>query len=940
MKKIVTLLSIVVFIIVLLNLYFYMNSYNRQLNAIESNASHDSKTLGNIIENTVRDLEQEIKYSFSLIDIDRMFSNSTEKNLTEKKIRYFLFKYNELIFEIKFINSTGKSYSQRKDLKNYFYSRYDTLRSEPLSPKFIERFDSELKKYVIVEPFTANGEVKGNVIFTLDFSKFLKNIFEGYYTTEIFYQSVINSKGDIVFSNIEGGKVLSEIEYIKNEILQGFQGNLYHELISADSKPKVFTSYYPIKVLDENLAVLNTVQYKNIIFSSNVDLILVGSVTFIILLVMLIIFIFLFNQNKKEQAVLRDINTELENKEQQIRLSNKMLISILDGTDALICVTDINTDEILFLNKYAKEFFNLKNILGRKYTEVFPVKPGNALEYYSITKIIEEDGSPKGVYSWEFKSLVHNRWFAASEQAMQWFDGRTVRIELAFDITNRKQAEIEMQIAREEAELASKAKSEFLANMSHEIRTPLNAVLGFAELLKENLVGNEKYENYTTGILTSGKNLLSLINDILDLSKIEAGKMELVFEPVNPYVIIADIKQIFYIKTKEKNLEFNIYVDPKLPKSILMDETRLRQVLFNLVGNAVKFTSKGGIKVSAYSISKDSLGSSVDIIFEVEDSGIGITKNQTDLIFEEFRQQEGQSTRKYGGTGLGLAITKRLVEMMNGTIKVKSELGKGSTFSIIFRDIAVSSVEYVESELLKDEEMKKIKFEKITVLMVEDIESNRILLREHLNYYNFNIIEAENGEEGVLEARNSKPDLILMDIQMPVLDGFQASKLIKESPGLEHTPIIAITAFGFKEDEKKYGKNFNGYLRKPLSKTNLTIELMKHIKYEKAEILDGEKEKKNHAVSFNEAIEIPMEMKSILKEKFLPKLKLLLEGLLIEDVMEFSDELIEFAKKNECEELVLYGNSLRAAADEMRITQMNSLLNSFEKIVETSIVKG
>jgi len=932
MKKIITLLSIVVFIIVVLNVYFYLNSYNRQLKAIEINAEHDSKTIGAVMENTIRDLEQEIKYSFSLIDIDRIFSNSSEKNLTEKKIRYFLFKYNELVFEVKFINSNGKSYSQRKDVKNYFYSKYDTIRREPLSTKSIERYESEMKKYVIVEPYSENGEVKGNIIFTLDLNKFLKNIFEEYYTAGLFYQSVINSEGEIVFSNIEEGMMLSDIEYIKNELQQGYQGKLYHELLNSDSKSKIFTSYYPVKILDENLAVLNSVLYRNIIFSSSADLILVGSLTFVILLVMLIIFIFLFNQNKREQAILRNINAELEKKEEQIRLSNKMLISILDGTDALICVTDIDTDEILFLNKYAREFFNLKNIIGRNYNEVFPVKPENVLQKYSKDKIINEDGSYRGVYSWEFMSVANKRWFAASEQAIEWFDGRTVRIELAFDITKRKQAEIQMQLAREEAELASKAKSEFLANMSHEIRTPLNAVLGFAELLKENLTGNEKYENYITGILTSGKNLLSLINDILDLSKIEAGKMELLYEPVNPYAVISDIKQIFYIKTKEKNLYFDIYVDPKLPKSILMDETRLRQVLFNLVGNAVKFTSKGGIKVSAHSISKDSIGSSVDIIFEVEDTGIGISKNQTEVIFEEFRQQEGQSTRKYGGTGLGLAITKRLVEMMNGTIKVKSEVGKGSTFSIIFRDISVSTVEYTESETLKEEEMKKIKFKKITVLMVEDIESNRILLKEHLSYYNFNIIEAGNGEEGVLKAREHKPDLILMDIQMPVLDGFQASKLIKETPGLEKIPIIAITAFGFKEDEKKYGKNFDGYLRKPLSKINLTTELMKHLEYEKIESV--EKNEKNKSLTFEESLELPDEIKNELKEKFLPKLKLIQEGLLIEDVLEFSNELIEFALEKNSENLAMYGRSLKTAADEMRITQMNSLMNLFEKITE------
>ncbi len=280
------------------------------------------------------------------------------------------------------------------------------------------------------------------------------------------------------------------------------------------------------------------------------------------------------------------------------------------------------------------------------------------------------------------------------------------------DVTERKHFEDQMIAAKEAADAANRTKSEFIANISHEIRTPMNAILGFADILREQ-VGDFMLDSYIQGISVAANNLLNLINDVLDISKIEAGRLDIRYEPVNPYKLFVELQQTFFVKAQQKDLEFVIEASPNLPEVLLLDEIRLRQILLNLLGNAVKFTDEGFIKLRVDATNaarhiKSSEGFSdgtkilsqapsqaavehevVDLTFTVSDSGIGIPENQYELIFEPFRQQEGQDTRRYEGTGLGLTICKRLTEMMNGTIRLESEVGKGSSFIVQFNNVQV-----------------------------------------------------------------------------------------------------------------------------------------------------------------------------------------------------------------------------------------------------------
>ncbi len=412
--------------------------------------------------------------------------------------------------------------------------------------------------------------------------------------------------------------------------------------------------------------------------------------------------------------------------------------------------------------------------------------------------------------------------------------------QLKREITERRQAEEKHKQAKEAAEAANRTKSEFLANMSHEIRTPMNAILGFAEIL-EGKIRDKQHRQYLAMIRSGGRSLMTLINDILDLSKIEAGKLKIEYEPVSPVSVFKEIAGVFSQKIKEKSLKFSLQTDFNMPEYLLLDEVRLRQILLNLVGNAVKFTESGSVKIEVLTLAHKETPDRVDFIFAVKDTGIGIAEEQRKTIFDAFEQQSGQDHATYGGTGLGLAITKRLAEMMGGVISVSGEKGKGSTFTVTLKNVRkAEAADAPGKEMSISADSATIEnFDKAAILIADDIMNNRTLLKDYLKDYGFDFIEAENGLEACNLARRRRPNLILMDIKMPVMDGREAVQKIKSSSETGDIPIVAVTAAAMKVDEKEINSLCDGYLRKPVRKEELVAELARFLKHSVRKSVSG-----------------------------------------------------------------------------------------------------
>jgi PAS domain S-box-containing protein len=503
------------------------------------------------------------------------------------------------------------------------------------------------------------------------------------------------------------------------------------------------------------------------------------------------------------------------------------------------------------------------------------------------------------------------------------------------DISRAKMLQEELQQSMEEAEQANQAKSEFLANMSHEIRTPLNAVIGFTELL-EGLVNDHKQKSYLDSIKAGGKNLLVLINDILDLSKIEAGKLEFKYEAINPYALISEIRQIFALKIEEKDLKFIIDVDDEIPASLVLDEVRLRQVIFNLIGNAIKFTEKGFVKFAVKKLEFEEDTSKIDLMISVEDSGIGIPKNQQQQIFDAFSQQSGQSNRKYGGTGLGLSISKRLVEMMGGGISLKSQVGKGSAFTFRLRGVAVGATEVNAPEVDSSFAFDTIQFSPATILIVDDIESNRKLITENFSTDDVKVIEAEDGEKAISFTKKFKPDLILMDIRMPVMDGIEASKQLKNDDKTKHIPIVALTAsFRYQEDDKVYAKIFDGYLSKPVSRMDLYHELMKFLSYtetpDKSSIIEDDGKTKQLEVSLTKSQLLALDdlLDGSLEKQWLNAS----EYQMSDEIESFAANVKQVGIDFNIDLLSGYGENLLTYVDSFDLEMMDKSLKSWPKMI-------
>ncbi|MEY2873728.1 MAG: hypothetical protein RLZZ373_1099 [Pseudomonadota bacterium] len=399
------------------------------------------------------------------------------------------------------------------------------------------------------------------------------------------------------------------------------------------------------------------------------------------------------------------------------------------------------------------------------------------------------------------------------------------------DVTTLEEKEVQLRLARDEAEAANRAKSDFLANMSHEIRTPMNAILGFAELLRRGWQNNpQDTRRHLDTILGSGRHLLALINDILDLSKVEAGRMEVERVACAAHQVVHEVADIMRLRAEEKGVQLVVAFPEALPAEVLTDPARLRQIVTNLIGNALKFTLQGSVTVTLRMVPGADDGVP-HLGIDIADTGIGIPADKLDAIFEPFVQAEASTTRQFGGTGLGLAISRRFARALGGDVTVSSTPGQGSTFHVTLDTGALDGVAWLAPAALAATQRVQAAegavhwhFESGRVLVVDDGAENRELVRLVLESVGLTVLEAHDGAMALDVVAREAPDLVLMDVNMPVMDGYTATRMLRERGCT--LPVLALTANAMKGFEREIeSAGFSGYLTKPVDIDVLLAEL-------------------------------------------------------------------------------------------------------------------
>jgi PAS domain S-box-containing protein len=488
-------------------------------------------------------------------------------------------------------------------------------------------------------------------------------------------------------------------------------------------------------------------------------------------------------------AVLRDI-TEAREARERLADSEARYRMIVDKVSDLIVRHDRN-GVIEFVSPSVRQLgFEPEDVIGRNMAD-FGHPDEQADNLARRAERLRGVPCPPGVNT-QFRVRCADGkwlWFENSPTPIRDETGTIVGVVSTLrDVTARREMENELRRKRVEAEAATVAKSEFLANMSHEIRTPLTGMLGFAGLL-ENLDGlSPTARKYVDRVVSSGQALLSVVNDILDFTKLDAGRIELDPHPFDPATLVAETLQLVGAEAARKGLSVDKAFQGVLPAVVIADSSRVRQVLLNLLTNAIKFTEAGGVTVTTRYLDENN----GRLRISVSDTGVGIPENRLDRLFQRFSQVDGSTARQYGGTGLGLAICKRLTEMMGGQIEVESREGEGSTF---WFTLDAPHAELEEAPAEPEQQEPVAEFTAARILVVDDVATNRELVRTMLSPFGYGLVEAASGAEAVAAAMAEPFDLILMDLQMPGMDGLAATRAIRQACDLNRdTPIVALSA--------------------------------------------------------------------------------------------------------------------------------------------------
>ncbi|MFO7931700.1 MAG: response regulator [Desulfosalsimonas sp.] len=542
------------------------------------------------------------------------------------------------------------------------------------------------------------------------------------------------------------------------------------------------------------------------------------------------------------ERLFRKLHTEerLQAAEKALRESEKKYRELVECSNSIILQMDQN-GRLLYFNNYAEKFFGFSRdeLLGKNAAgTIVPYKDSQDRDLKAMLRDIHL--YPDQYAANENENMLKDGsrvWISWSNQVLTNDSGQVEILCIGHDITAKKQAEMALVQAKKQAEAASRAKSEFLANMSHEIRTPLNGIMGMMQLLQKTTELDADQKHMVDLTLSSAGRLTRLLSDILDLSRVEAGKITIHEENFSTREIADSVVDLFKVSTGDKDVILEYTMDPDLPETVTGDPARIRQILFNLVGNALKYTEQGKVSLNMMRVppGKDE---NIRILFTISDTGIGIPEDKLETLFQPFVQVDGTYTRKYQGAGLGLAIVRRLVELMGGNISIESTYGKGTAAYVVL------PFKLTEKKSQPEDQQAAQKCrtgQGLRILMAEDDISNQYPLQRLLTKMGHEVTIAENGQQ-VIDLLDKKDfDCVLMDIQMPVMDGVEAAKeirrleaegsVLKEKNNHSRIPIIALTAYAMDGDREKFLEaGMDDYLAKPVQISDLERLLKKYTK--------------------------------------------------------------------------------------------------------------
>ena len=512
-------------------------------------------------------------------------------------------------------------------------------------------------------------------------------------------------------------------------------------------------------------------------------------------------------------------NADIKQKEEELH----NLSIVLNNATEIVCITDADSYQIKFINPAVEKILGYSQLEspGRSITD-FAVE-GQQIDFRIKLAGIVKDKLPYSVFEFEFARYNKSQVWIECRVAYQ---NKTLLFNIS-DITQQKNYLDQLTRSKETAERGKKAKENFLANMSHELRTPVNGIIGLTSLLRKTPL-NEQQNSMIDMLEVSSQSLLGVINDILDMAKIEAGKFNIIHTSNNLHDLLRSLYGLLKFKADENNIEFLLEIAPDVPVHVMVDSLRLNQVLMNLLSNAIKFTERGYVKLDVSVI--ETVGDQVELKFTVEDSGIGIPENRLSAVFDSFEQAEEDTASKYGGTGLGLAIVKKLVELKGGKLSVASQPGKGSTFS--FTNWYATADKPKGKNTFKNGKTLG-QFENVKLLVAEDNLVNQFMLSKMLKDWDVEVEMVDNGQKVIEKLLLNHYDLILMDTHMPEMNGYQAAKAIRGnfSEPKKNIPIISLSAASFDyEQEEALISGMNDVLSKPFQPHELHRKIKKLLK--------------------------------------------------------------------------------------------------------------